>query len=154
NAVDLFRRVSSALIEYLVPRCEIQRYDQRDMTILRSGAEADALYLVHYGFLKVVHERDPANERVLWYLRAGEYLADASLLDGGGCYASVRTAGRSELIRLPKADFVELCNRFPSVAKALRETIRRRRAQSEQLEPEVSRLLKRSGQLGVIQSHA
>jgi Fe-S-cluster-containing hydrogenase component 2 len=76
------------------------------------------------------------------------------LLESQFRYASVLTAGKCELIRIPREDCLELCSRYPQVEERIREIIARRHQEEQRITPEVSDLLEKSGQLGVIQSDA
>ena len=154
NAIDLFEGVPRSFIDNLIPRCEIQRYDLRGITLIKQGEEGDAFYLVRDGFVQVVRERDDGSKRVLAYLRTGDYFGEMALLGGGIRNSSVLTAGKCELIKILKPDFLELCKQYPAVEQSVRETIERRYHEEQQITPEISALLDRSGQLGMIQADA
>ena len=113
NAIDLFQGVPRSFIDDLDPHCEIERYDLRGITLIKQGEEGEALFLVRDGFVQVVREREDGTKRVLAYLRGGEYFGEMALLGGGKRYASVLTAGKCELIKIPRADFLELCKHSP-----------------------------------------
>ncbi len=151
---DLFRGVPPSFIGELIPKCEILRYDLRGVFLVTQGEIGDALYIVRDGFVQVVRELEDGSKRVLAYLRSGEYFGEMALLESDVRYASVLTAGKCELIKIKKVDFLELCMRYESVGAEVRAVIERRHAQEEKITPEISELLERSGQLGVIQSEA
>jgi len=154
NAIDLFEGVPRNFLDGLIPHCEIERYDLRGITLIKQGEEGDAFYLVREGFVQVVREREDGTNRVLAYIRNGEYFGEMALIGGGKRYASVLTAGKCELIKIPKDNFLELCKQFPAVEQNVRDTIQRRYREEEQLSPEMSSLLEKSGQLGMIQAEA
>lgn len=154
NEIDLFRGVPASFIDGLIPHCEIERYDLRGITLIRQGEEGDALYIIREGFVQVVREREDGTKRVLAYLRTGEYFGEMALLGGGKRYASVLTAGKCELIKIPRDNFLTLCKQYPGVEQNVRATIERRHHEEEQVTPELSQLLERSGQLGMIQADA
>ncbi len=154
NAIDLFEGVPRTFIDNLIPRCEIERYDLRGITLIKQGEEGDALYLVRDGFVQVVREREDGTKRVTAYIRGGEYFGEMSLIGGGKRYANVLTAGKCELIKITKEDFLELCKQFPAVEQNVRNTIQRRYREEEQLSPETSAMLEKGGQLGMIQADA
>jgi len=64
------------------------------------------------------------------------------------------TAGKCELIKIGRDDFLELCRRYPHVEAECRKVIALRHEQAQTITPEISELLERSGQLGVIQADA
>lgn len=152
--VELFEGVSGEFIDRLIPHCELQRYDLRGVTIIRQGDEGDAFYIVRSGFVQVVRQREDGSIRVLAYLRAGEYFGEMALLGEGRRYASVLTAGKCELLRIGRADFLDLCRQFPDVERRLFNLIERRRREEQQITPELSAMLATSGQLGMIQADA
>jgi CRP-like cAMP-binding protein/Fe-S-cluster-containing hydrogenase component 2 len=154
NQVELFAGVPDSFIAELIARCEIQRHDMRGMTVVKQGEIADSIYIIRDGFVQVVRENDDGSHRVLAYLRAGEYFGEMGLLESQFRYASVLTAGKCELIRIPSEDCLELCSRYPQVAERIREIIARRHQEEQRITPEISDLLEKSGQLGVIQSDA
>jgi CRP-like cAMP-binding protein/Fe-S-cluster-containing hydrogenase component 2 len=152
--LELFKDVSPDFINELIPRCEIIRYELRGVPLVTQGEPGDAFYIVRDGFVQIVREREDGSKRVLAYLRAGEYFGEMALLETGVRWASVLTAGKCELIKIRRDDFLELCQRFPQVENAVRQVIARRHEQEQSITPEISELLERSGQLGVIQSDA
>jgi CRP-like cAMP-binding protein/Fe-S-cluster-containing hydrogenase component 2 len=152
--LDLFKQAPPGFIDELIPNCEIQRYDLSGVTIVKQGEPGDALYIVRDGFVKVVRELEDGSSRVLAYLRSGEYFGEMALLGSQPRYASVLTAGLCELIRIRSEDFLRLCRMRPDVEASVRHVIERRREQETRITPEISELLERSGQLGVIQADA
>jgi CRP-like cAMP-binding protein/Fe-S-cluster-containing hydrogenase component 2 len=154
--IDLFRQAPPGFIDDLIPHCEIERYDLSGVTIVKQGEPGDAFYIVRDGFVKVVRELDDGDggSRVLAYLHSGEYFGEMALLGSDVRYASVLTAGRCELIRIRGEDFLRLCALRPEVEDLVRDVIARRREQETRITPEISELLERSGQLGVIQADA
>jgi len=151
---DLFSGVAPSFINELIPKCEIQRYDLRGIRLITQGEPGDAFYIVRDGFVQVVREHEDGSKRVLAYLRSGEYFGEFALLETGVRYASVLTAGKCELIKIRKDDFLDLCSRYPKIAEKIREAIKHRHEEEEKITPEISELLERSGQLGVIQNDA
>jgi Fe-S-cluster-containing hydrogenase component 2 len=118
------------------------------------GEPGDALYLVRDGFVQVVREEPDGSRRVLAYLRTGEYFGEMALFETGVRWASVLTAGKCELIKIMRDDFLDLCRQYPQIEVAARKVIEQRFEQERTVTPEISDLLERSGQLGVIQADA
>jgi CRP-like cAMP-binding protein/Fe-S-cluster-containing hydrogenase component 2 len=152
--IELFRGVPPAFIDQLIPKCEIQRYELRGVPLVTQGEPGDALYIVRDGFVQVVREREDGTKRVLAYLRSGEYFGEMALFESGVRWASVLTAGKCELIKIKHDDFLDLCRRYPQIEQQCRRVIAERHEQEETVTPEISQLLERSGQLGVIQADA
>jgi CRP-like cAMP-binding protein/Fe-S-cluster-containing hydrogenase component 2 len=154
SALELFRSVTPEFITELIPRCEIQRYELRGIPLVSQGEPGDAFYIVRDGFVQVVRTREDGSKRVLAYLRTGEYFGEMALFDAEVRWASVLTAGKCELIKIQRGDFLELCRRFPQIEVEVRKLIIERHEQERTLTPEMSLLLEKSGQLGIIQADA
>ena len=152
--LDLFRGVPSEFVTELTPKCEILRYELRGITIVKQGDVGDALYIVRDGFLQVVHQEPDGTEKVLAYLRAGEFFGEMALFETGVRWSSVLTAGKCELIKIKGNDFLDLCRRFPEIEVEVRRVIAQRHEQARTITPELSELLQKMGQLGVIQADA
>lgn len=152
--IELFRGVPPEFVYQLAPKCEVLHFDLRGIPLVTQGEAGDALYIVRDGFVQVVREEPDGSHRVMAYLRAGEYFGEMALFETGVRWASVVTAGRCELIKIQREDFYELCREYPQILEQVRQVIDQRREQERRITPEVSALLERSGQLGVIQADA
>jgi CRP-like cAMP-binding protein/Fe-S-cluster-containing hydrogenase component 2 len=152
--IELFRGVPSSFVDELIPKCEILRYELRGIPLVTQGEPGDALYIVRDGFVQVVREEPDGSRRVLAYLRAGEYFGEMALFETGVRWASVLTAGKCELIKIKGDDFIELSREYPQIEHSVRRVIERRFEQERTITPELSDLLERSGQAGVIQADA
>src|SRR5271170_135935 len=153
--LELFKGVQGEFIDRLLANCEIKHYDQRGIVLVKQGEAGDSLYVVRDGYVQVVRESEDGTQRVLAYRRAGEYFGEMSLLGGNGVRnASVLTAGKCEVVRIRREDVAALIEQFPAAETQVRATIDRRLKAEEQLTPELSAILKDSGQYGVIQNDA
>src|SRR5260370_21588088 len=77
-----------------------------------------------------------------------------ALLGSGVRSASVLTAGKCELIKIPAEEFLKLCRNYPQVEEGVRKLIEERKEHAEKVTPEMPELLERTGQLGLLQSDA
>lgn len=153
--LELFKGVQGEFIDRLLANCEIKHYDQRGIVLVKQGEAGDSLYVVRDGYVQVVRESEDGTQRVLAYRRAGEYFGEMSLLGGSGVRnASVLTAGKCEVVRIRREEVAALIEQFPAAERQVRATIERRLKAEEQLTPELSAILKDSGQYGVIQNDA
>jgi CRP-like cAMP-binding protein/Fe-S-cluster-containing hydrogenase component 2 len=143
---------------FYVPRHALKYLEQnnhaREIPVVLQGEPGDAFYIVRDGFVQVVREEDDGNRRVLAYLRTGEYFGEMALFETGTRWASVLTAGKCELIKIRRDDFLELCRHYPRIEASARKVIEQRFEQERTVTAEISDLLERSGQLGVIQADA
>jgi Fe-S-cluster-containing hydrogenase component 2 len=152
--LDLFRGVPSEFIKELTPKCEIVRYELRGVPIVKQGEPGDALYIVRDGFVQVLRQEPDGTEKVLAYLRTGDFFGEMALFETGVRWSSVLTAGKCELIKIGANDFLDLCRRFPEIEVEVRKVIALRHEQERTITPELSELLRKMGQLGVIQADA
>jgi len=151
--LDLFAGVDPRVASELIERSEILFYDKAGIVIVEQGASGDSFYVVRDGFVRVVQRRDDGTDRVLAYLRPGEFFGEMALLDDVPRQASVLTAGKAELVRISRADFRELCARNPEVERQVRALTAKRRVAGQQMTPELSARLERWGQ-GYLQADA
>jgi CRP-like cAMP-binding protein/Fe-S-cluster-containing hydrogenase component 2 len=152
--LELFRGVGPEFITELVPKCEILRYELRGVPLVTQGEPGDALYIVRDGFVQVVRQEDDGSKRVIAYLRAGEYFGEMALFETDVRWASVLTAGKCELIKIKRDDFLDLCRHFPHMEVEVRKVIAKRHEQERGVTQEISDLLEKSGQLGFLQADA
>src|SRR5205085_2657324 len=152
--LELFRSVPPEFVDELVPECEILRYDLRGIPLVKQGEVGDSLYIVRDGFVQIVRQEDDGTHRVLAYLRAGEFFGEMALFVTGVRWASVLTAGKCELIKIGRDEFLSLCRRYPEIEVEVRKVIAQRYEQEKTITPELSDILERSGQLGVLQADA
>ena len=152
--VELFAMVPESFVDELIQHCGIVRYDLRGVPIVQQGEEVDGFYIILDGFVEIVRHRTDGQRRVLAYLREGEYFGEIALLGAGTAWASAFTAGKCELIKIDKEGFTGLCRGYPETERAMREMIVLRQEQENNITAELSDLLEKSGQLGVIQSDA
>ena len=91
--------------------------------ICKQGDDADRLYLIRIGFVKVTRE-SPGGEIVLQYLHRGDYFGEMGLLGSGKRTATCTALDHVELVEIPKADFDVMMERFPAIRKGMEETAR------------------------------
>ena len=178
---EIFQGVPNDFITRLIPQCRIDFYDLRGVVLVNQGEPGDALYYVRDGYVMVRQRRADGSSRILGYLNAGEYFAEAAILPdvdrrevvesvqkevGGEMTDSVRdvlegrrnatvlSAGKCEIVRIPAEAFRELCEHNPAVRRRVKETVRHRLLTSRKITPELSADLEKSGQLGIVQADA
>lgn len=97
------------------------------------GEQGDDFYILKHGKAVVSCPDESGKEIILTTLGAGQFFGEISLLDGGPRTATVRTAVDSELLVLPRKDFLDFLLRHPDAAifmlgilgRRQRETIER-----------------------------
>jgi NTE family protein len=86
--------------------------------VMREGDDADDLYVVLRGRLRVIAEAD-GEERTLRVLGPGAAIGELALLTGAPRSASVRAVRDTTLLQLSRDRFVELMERDPRFAAAV-----------------------------------
>jgi cGMP-dependent protein kinase 2 len=94
--------------------------------IVTEGADDKDVFIIRSGSMIV--EKDIGGRPVfLSYLPAGSYFGEMAVIDGSARTATVKAAIKSEVIRLPGAEFLALLDRVPGLqARALKEMASRR----------------------------
>lgn len=151
--LDLFQGVSPAVIAELVERSEVLFFDKAGLTIVQQGTVGDAFYLVRDGYTQVIQQAEDDTQRVLAYLRPGEFFGEEALLKDRPQRASVVTAGKAELVKIDQQDFSELCARQPEVAERLRKAAEAAAHTQEKITPQLAEQLEKWGQ-GYVQADA
>jgi CRP-like cAMP-binding protein/pSer/pThr/pTyr-binding forkhead associated (FHA) protein len=151
--LELFHGVSSAVVAELIERSEIVTYDKPGIVIVRQGAIGDSFHIVRDGFLQVVQRREDGTDRVLAYLRPGEFFGERALLDDVPRAATVLTAGKAEVVRVNRQGFAELCSQHPEVERRVRNASTERERAAGRITSELSQQLQQWGQ-GYVQADA
>jgi len=120
RSLPLFAGLTDEFIDGLKDRVELVPFDP-GKSIVQQGDHADALYLVRIGFVKV-SQKSPGGEVILQYLRRGDYFGEMGLLGAGVRTASCTALDHVELVRIGKADFDLMMERFPAIREGMRET--------------------------------
>lgn len=112
--------------------------------IFREGDAVDAFYIVRDGLVTVYREEKGKPLQVLARLEAGGYFGEMGLLnDKARRFASARATLPSELLRIEKADLIQLLAEIPILELKFRAEVIRRHGMN------VSALLSLAGQRDV-----
>ena len=115
RACQLFGGVSAEDLEsiavFVVPK-SLKKGDY----LFHEGAPAEGFYVVRNGAINV-HRVSPAGrEQVISVFRSGQSFAEAAVASQGGYPADARAIEPSNVLLVPKADFVELLRKRPELA--------------------------------------
>lgn len=121
ESTPLLQDVGEAVVRDLAERVELRSFDPGE-TIASEGEEAEALYLVRSGFVKlsqVIGESDV----VVSYLSKGGTLGEVELLVDGlsDWQSSATSVGYSELVKISKPDLLRVLANHPGVERGLWE---------------------------------
>lgn len=92
-----------------------RRVAKRQM-IFRDGDRADGFFVVASGRVKVFKLSEEGKEQVLHILEPGQSFAEAVLFEGGAYPANAEAIADTELLFLPKREFVALLEKNPKMA--------------------------------------
>jgi serine phosphatase RsbU (regulator of sigma subunit) len=85
--------------------------------LMREGDLGDGMYIVLAGTFEIIKELGTADERLFGLRGAGEVVGEMGLLNHDGLRtASARAASDAQVIRLTRADFDRLLERYPKIA--------------------------------------
>src|SRR5215213_6350216 len=85
--------------------------------LMREGDPGDGMYIVLAGTFEIIKELGTPDERLFGLRGAGEVVGEMGLLNRDGLRtASARAASDAQVIRLTRADFDRLLDRYPRIA--------------------------------------
>ena len=150
RGVSLLEGLDDDQIERLRQRAELMAFDPGTQ-IVAQGTAGDALYLVRGGYVKVAVQSGSADLAVT-YLRRGDYAGEIPLLTDQPWPFSLQALEHVEIVRLPRADVLEVVRANPEVERRLRDSADRRLTERRlALErPGETRILQRAMDTGLI----
>ncbi len=120
------RLASIALLNGLAPEiladldAELEReYLPGGETLFHQGEPGDGLYAVLTGRLRVYAERAAEGDQVVGEVARGETVGGLALLTGGGRSTTVRAIRDTEVVKLSKAGFGRLLEKYPQAMMQL-----------------------------------
>ena len=141
--IDLFKDLDDRQLARLAA-LTVEEAHPAYKLIFREGDPVDAFYLVRDGMVTVFRDEPGRPQQVLARLEAGGFFGEMGLLnDKARRYASARTAAPTVLLRVDKADLIQLLAGNPALELKLRAEIIRRHGMN------VSALLGLAGQRDV-----
>lgn len=118
----LFRDLSRDFIDRLAGLAVIRRLGRDEMLFLK-GDEADGLYGVLSGAVKISTSSAGGKEMILSVMRPGDAFGEIALLDGQPRTADASGIEPSELFLIRRADFLDLLRSEPALAIHLLELL-------------------------------
>jgi CRP/FNR family cyclic AMP-dependent transcriptional regulator len=116
--VPLFSGLSPAELE-AIERLAVRKRYPRNTIIIEQGDEANTLYLLVSGRVKIYMPGDDAKEVVLREVGPGSYVGELAMLVGGTRSASVRTVEDSTFLVLTQHSFNQIITAHPQIALTL-----------------------------------
>ncbi|TMQ26099.1 MAG: cyclic nucleotide-binding domain-containing protein [Candidatus Rokuibacteriota bacterium] len=125
RTVPIFNTLSQDFVRRLRDRVELVRFEPGQV-ICRQGEQADSLYLIRIGFVKV-SQAFPGGDMVLRYLTRPDYFGEIGLLGGEGVRTSTCTSlDHVEAVRIKAEDFHLMLREFPDIQTRLAEVAQAR----------------------------
>jgi len=143
KSVPFLDGLSKGEIEALAERAVVRPL-ATDEILFEQGEPAQGMHVVASGSVKVTKLSESGREQILTIERSGQSIAEVPLFDGGPYPASAVALEPSEILFVPRAEFLALLRRHPEIAIHLLAYIGRRLRQLVFLVEELS--LKEVGQ--------
>ncbi len=141
--VSLFAELEDGALDRLAALAKEERHPAYKL-IFREGDPVDAFYVVHEGMVTVYRDEPGRPQQVLARLEPGGFFGEMGLLnDKARRYASARTAAPTALLRIEKADLIQVIAANPGLELKFRAEVIRRHGMN------VSALLGLAGQRDV-----
>ncbi len=129
--VAIFSPLPDHVLDALAQRVELISFDKYQV-IITQGEVGDCLYLIRSGFVKV--SQGPLDhEKILTYLRAGNYFGEMALIRDERRNANVIAMTHVEAVRVDKKDFQDIISMFPDVQEEIERTITRRDKETREI---------------------
>ncbi|MGH7961788.1 MAG: cyclic nucleotide-binding domain-containing protein [Candidatus Binatia bacterium] len=106
--IPMLRFSDGAEIDGLIPKVTLQTFEAGEI-IFEEGEQANTLYVVHQGFVKV-SKRDQGKQRILSYLVEGDCFGETGVLAGAPRSASATAMSKTEALVVLGEDFRNLVN--------------------------------------------
>lgn len=118
KGVPFFSDLGGAALDQLLENSRTLRL--RKNTILMSeGETGESMYIVCSGTVKIFVSDEGGHEIVLYIEGPGSHIGEISLLDDEPRTASVMTLEQTDVLAIPKADFVSCLEQNPAVALSI-----------------------------------
>lgn len=134
RTVPLFAELDDDELAHVLMSGMVRRF-QAGSVILREGAEAVQLHVIHQGRVRIGKLVPGVGEEAFTILGPGEYFGEVEFLDGGTASAQAIAHTDCEILSIPQAEVADLMNR-PELANkflwAFARTLARRLRESNQ----------------------
>jgi CRP/FNR family transcriptional regulator len=125
SKVPYFASLPASELRRLAGRCTIRRLGPGE-ALFEEGEPCRGLLVVAEGCVEVGQVSLRGRQQVFHTEGAGATLGEAPLFDGGGYIASAVALVATNVLFLPRAEVLQLCQRHPVVALAMLKALARR----------------------------
>jgi len=131
-STPVFMGLPFDLVDKLTEKATLHSYGQGDI-VFHQGEEADAVYLVRYGSVKISETGAEGEKKVLAYLKGGHYFGEMAILKDAKRMATVTAIDRTELIRISREDFNHIMGSYPRIRNSMEKQMERTEDKNIQL---------------------
>lgn len=128
----LFSQLAPAELEKVVALLRRRRYRAGE-PVFREGDPGTALYVVDTGEIRILLGGADGKEVVLSLLGSGEFFGELALLDGEPRSADAVATAPTEVLVLPRDDFLRLLREVPAVSINMLAALSRRFRRTDRL---------------------
>jgi CRP-like cAMP-binding protein len=114
----LFADLSDESLQPLAEKVRPRRFEPGEV-VFEEGAEANALYVIAAGEVKITVAAPTAQRIVLAILGPGEAFGELALLDGSRRSATAEATEPTEMLVVRRADFMAVIEAHPAVSRAV-----------------------------------
>ena len=119
SQIPLFAGLPLHELDELVAALDVTELEDHQI-LFREGDPGEHLFIVLHGVLEVLLAEDTPQEHLLNMMHEGEYLGEMSLIiPGGHRTASVRARGKSTLLSMSRAHFMDMTKGHPELAVSM-----------------------------------
>lgn len=110
-----FAEIDDPALDELIEICQIKIFKNR-ATIFSQGDDADSLYVILSGSVKISTTSQGGKETVLAFMGSGQVLGEIAVLDGGVRTASAVTIAEARVLVLRQGPFLDYLESHPKVS--------------------------------------
>lgn len=122
----LFSSLSDSAIASIVETIQVINFKLGE-TILQKGEPGQGYFVVHKGKVRIVDDSGEGKPVTLALLKAGAGFGERSLFFDQPVSATVRSAGKTVLLKLSREDFAHLIEADPSIGEQIQKTQERQK---------------------------
>jgi len=135
--IPLFHGLPGEQLEEIVTSMADQTFD-RGQTVLSEGEAAEGFFVLVQGKVKIFKLSPDGKEQILHIVGAGESFGEVPMFAGGHFPANAETIEKSRIFFFPRAAFLDLIRKDPSLAMNMLAELSRRLRQLTRLVEELS----------------
>jgi CRP-like cAMP-binding protein len=111
----LFKDLPEDALDYIAPYINLREF-KKGRIIFFEGDRGKMLYLIKKGRVVVFKKDDKGDDKILAYLKRGDFIGEMALIEENLRSASCRTEEDTELLLFTKRAFDEIVEKSPGIA--------------------------------------